>query len=115
MSAHRSAAWPHLCALQVGDPVPAECYVLDYADGTRPLWTVSSVRELRSGGRHLILVDPDTSSPYLFDDLFQGVALSVVTHPGKTMRSQPYRLGYSPGPTLCDMDQQARHAEAGHE
>lgn len=104
-----SAAWKYLRDLQVGDAVPAELYVLDYADGGRPRWQVHSVTELGSGQRVITVVDPDNGSSDLFDDRAR-VALTVITWPAKTMRSQPHMLGTDPPGMLCDMDQQGRHA-----
>lgn len=99
MPEDRSTAWPHLRGLVPGDRVPAELYVLDDQDGTRPRWMVHSARPMSSGGVFLVLVDPD-----------DGVALTVLTWPHATMRSQPHQLGEAPDPTLCDMDQQGRYA-----
>lgn len=110
----RSPAWRHLQGLAAGDPVPAELYVLDYRGGERPSWTVHEVELLDSGGRRLVLVDPDNGGGDLFDDGVRA-ALTVISHPGKTLRSQPHRLGGGWGSMLCDLDQQGRRVagEAG--
>lgn len=109
-------AWPVLAELQAGDEVPAECYVLDYHDGERPRWTVHEVQELGSGVRKLTLVDPNNGA---WEDLLGAstpVALMVLSCERWTLRSQPYELGTVPAPTLCNMDQQARHvAKSGAE
>jgi hypothetical protein len=108
VSREGSAAWPYLQGLAPGDLVPDALYVLDYRDGERPRWTVRSVEELDTGGRVLVLVDRDNGA----DDLFgarEPVALRVITHPGKTLRTQPFMYGASAGNTLCDLDQQGRH------
>lgn len=106
-----SAAWQYLRSLQVGDAVPEDLYVLDYRDDTRPTWTVHAVEELAdTGGRVMVLVDRLNSDDA---DLFGGglfPAVRVITHPNKTLRTQPYPLGGHPGYTLCDMDQQGRNA-----
>lgn len=102
-------AWARLSTLQPGDPVPADVYVLDYRDGTRPPWTVRAAEALPSGGRKLVIENPEHG---LLGDLFavgERVRVTVLVWPGKTLRTQPYLEGGEPGPTLCDMDQQARH------
>lgn len=103
------AAWPQLRTLAVGDQVPRTLYVQDYADGTRPRWTVRELEALPSGGRRLVLVDPDNGAGDLFDE-GQRVAVVVLAWPTKTLRSQPHTFGSCAGNTLCDMDQQARAA-----
>lgn len=99
----QSAAWPYLRDLAAGNLVPAELYVQDYKDGTRPLWTVHSTAELLSGGRMIVLVDPATADEEVT------VAVTVLTWPNSTMRTQPHVLGEGWEPILMDMDQQARH------
>lgn len=103
----RSAAYRVLSRLAAGDEVPVDLYVLDYRDGARPRWTVEHVEPLASGGRKLVLVDPDNGADDLFDD-GRRVHVTVITWPGKTLRTQPYQDG--PGNTLCDLDQQGRAA-----
>lgn len=98
-----SPAWTHLRDLSPGDQVPTDLYVQDYKDGTRPRWTVHSTAHLSSGGRYLVLVDPATEG----DEVT--VAVTVLTWPSSTMRTQPHVLGEDWEPILCDMDQQARH------
>lgn len=110
MPRNRSAAWRHLHGLEPGDSVPAELYVLDYRDGERPRWVVHSVEELITGGRMLVLIDE--SQPYaadLFGRTELPVAVRVIAHRNKTLRTRPYVLGGAAGPTLCDLDQQGRH------
>lgn len=46
-----------LAQLNVGDPVPASVYILDYRDGTLPSWTVEARRDLGADGVQLILAD----------------------------------------------------------
>lgn len=108
MSDGRSAAWGYLATLAAGDPVPTELYMLDYRDGERPRWMVHSVRDLDTGGRVLVVIDRDNGATDLFGPR-EPVALTVITHPNKTLRSQPHVLGRSMGNTLCDLDQQGRH------
>ena len=105
-----SAAFPRLEPLRAGDPVPAELYVKDYTDGTRPRWTVHEVRELRAGVRTLVLIDPDQRRDD--GDLFTPgtpVAVTVLTCRQWTRRSQEHWLGEPMGGELCDLDQQARY------
>lgn len=103
-----SAAWRDLRDLAAGDRVPAELYVLDYRDGERPRWTVHQVEELVTGGRRLILMDPDNAESLDLFDPKGCAAVTVITHPRKTLRSQPHRLGGECGNMLCDLDQQGR-------
>jgi hypothetical protein len=109
----QSPAYSILKDLAVGDEIPASLYVLDRKDGTRPRWVVQEVEHLElTGGRVLVVVDE--TAPYdrdLFGRAEQPVALKIITHPTKTLRSRPYLLGGSCGNTLCDLDQQARHVE----
>lgn len=108
MAEHQSAAWPLLRSLSPGDQVPPELYVLDYRDGDRPRWTVREVEDLVTGGRVLVVVDSDNGAEDLFGAA-DPVALRIVTHPNKTLRTQPFPLSGQPAPMLCDLDQQARH------
>lgn len=101
-----SAAHAFLRGLEPGAVVPAECYVLDYADGIRPRWTVHSAETRGAGVLRLVLIDPDNAGGLVEDG--RPVAVTVITWPAKTLRSQPYPLGTTPRPMLCDMDQQAR-------
>lgn len=105
-----SAAWPYLRDLTAGDVVPAELYVLDYRDGVRPRWQVASRHVTGTGSVVLVLVDPDNGAGDLFDDGTRA-ALTLITHPRKTLRSGPHRLGGPCEGKLCDLDQQGRHAE----
>jgi hypothetical protein len=107
-----SAAWKYLRRLAPGDAVPAELYVLDYRDGDRPRWTVHSVEELDTGGRVLVLVDMGNGADELFGAA-DPIALRVITHPTKTLRTQPFPRSGNPPPMLCDLDQQGRHVAKG--
>lgn len=96
-----------LSTLQPGDRVPATLYVADYANGARPSWTVVERKPMGHGWR-LLLVDPDCR------DLFDQVAVVVLTFPGKTLRTPP-QLHNPDAPAvvtgkLCDMLQQGRYA-----
>lgn len=104
---NESASYQRLAQLSVGDVVPADIYVLDYAEGGRPRWTVVRRDDLRADVVHLVLEDPDNGQGDLFDD-GRRLRVTVITWPAKTLRSQPYLAGSEPPGMLCDMDQQAR-------
>lgn len=100
--------YAQLAALQVGDQVPAEVYVADYADGRRPTWMVEGREELGDCGVRLLLTDPANG------DMFDRPAVIVLTFPAKTLRT-PVQLHGVTGPAvisnkLCDMAQQGRVA-----
>lgn len=105
----RSAAYRVLATLEVGDVVPRDLYVMDYADGTRPVWRVVQRSEHRGGVVQLVVEDPDNGSCELPDDGTR-LRLMILTWPAKTLRSQLYSTGTEPQGMLCDMDQQARAA-----
>lgn len=110
-----SESWALLVGLRRGDSVPSELYVLDYRDGSRPDWVVSEAEELATGGRRLTVVDETNTDK---GDFFGGsdrIALTVLTWPTKTLRTQPYLLGSTARPMLCDMDQQARRVGNLHQ
>jgi hypothetical protein len=108
----QSPAYSFLKNLAAGDLVPTELYMLDYRDGERPPWLVESIEELDTGGRVFVLVDMDNGA----DDLFGAadpVTLRVITHPAKTLRTQPFPRSGNPPAMLCDLDQQGRHVAKG--
>lgn len=96
-----------LAALQPGQTVPADVYVCDYADGTRPAWTVAAREELGAGGVRLDLEDPANG------DLFDRVRVVVLAFPAKVLRTPPQPHGATGeatvGPKLCDLAQQGRY------
>jgi hypothetical protein len=94
--------------LRPGDRVPAPVHVADYRDRSRPPWTVAEREPLGAEGVRLTLVDVATG------DMFDRVAVVVLTFPRKTVRTRPQPHGLT-GPAivggkLCDMLQQGRHA-----
>lgn len=97
-----------LAPLQVGSLVPSQIYVSDYADGTRPAWTVVARESLEAGGVRLDLEDPDNG------DMFDRVRIIVLAFPSKVLRTPPQPHGISPsivGSKLCDLAQQGRYAQ----
>lgn len=98
-----------LVPLQVGQDVPSEVYVADYADGSRPTWVVVARQELDAEGVRLDLEDPGNG------DLFDRVRLVVLAFPTKVLRTPPQLHGLTGdaivGRKLCDMAQ--RPAQAG--
>jgi hypothetical protein len=95
-----------LHALQVGETVPDDVYMLDYADGQPPRWAVIAREELGAGGVKLVLHDKQNA------DLFNCVQLIVLTFPGKTLRTVPHLDDSDDLPgKLCDLAQQGRYAE----
>lgn len=98
-----------LVPLQPGDLVPSEVYVADYADGSRPAWTVAEREELGAGGVRLELEDSSNG------DMFDCVRLIVLTFEAKTLRTPPQPHGLSGQAVicsqLCDMLQQGRYNE----
>ena len=98
-----------LAALQVGQSVPDELYILDYADGTRPLWTVVEREDLPADGVRLMLHDQGQERLTLFEDVVCP-QVQVLSFPAKTLRT-PIHLSNGPLPgQLCDQVQQARYA-----
>jgi hypothetical protein len=96
-----------LAPLQPGDLVPSSVYVADYADGTRPAWTVVEREEIGAGGVRLVLEDATNG------DMFDCVRLIVLSFESKTLRTPPQPHGLSGqaviGDKLCDMLQQDRY------
>lgn len=96
-----------LADLQPGQAVPADIYVCDYADGTRPAWVVAAREALDAGGVRLDLEDPDNG------DLFDRVRVVVLAFPAKVLRTPPQPHGGTGAATvggkLCDLAQQARY------
>lgn len=90
--------------LQVGDSWPEAIYLLDYASGVRPVWTVVERAALDAGGVLLTLDDLDSRT------LFDTVRLFVVSFPGKTLRTGPQLSGTACIGRLCDLRQQQRYA-----
>jgi hypothetical protein len=94
-----------LHGLQVGEIVPDVVYMLDYADGQQPCWTVAAREDLGAGGVKLVLHDKQNAN------LFNCVQLIVLTFPGKTLRTVPHLDGGEMPGRLCDLAQQGRYAE----
>lgn len=95
-----------LAPLQIGQCVPSEIYIADYADGTCPAWIVADRQDLDAGGIRLDLEDPNNG------DLFDRVRLVVLAFPGKVLRTPPQPHGLMPAiiaGKLCDLAQQARY------
>lgn len=105
MTTHPSAAtlYTYLAPLQIGDAVPTEVYILDYADGQQPAWIVTQCEDLSANGVKLTIQDQDNR------DLFNCVQLTILAFPAKVLRTGPYLSG-SPMPgRLCDLTQQGRY------
>lgn len=94
----------HVAVLQAGDPWPADLYLLDYADGAAPAWTVAAREELGAGGVQLTLQDPGNR------DLFEAMQLVVLAFPAKTLRTAAHLASQGGAGRLCDLRQQQRYA-----
>jgi hypothetical protein len=96
-----------LSVLQLGQVVPLDVYVLDYANGERATWTVVAREVLGAGGVKLVLHDQENG------DLFSCPQVIVQTFPAKTLRTQPHLSDLGPNAInkLCDLAQQARYIE----
>jgi hypothetical protein len=116
----KSPAWDILQRLRLYQVIPDELYVLDRKDGGQPQWTIRMIEYLRTGGLVLTVCDVDLTAehPHPHDVFYYSdvelVTLRIITHPNKTLRTQPYLYGTEPPGMLCDLDQQGRHvAKAG--
>jgi len=99
-----------LLPLQPGESVPETCYILDYQDGTIPLWQVY-LREVDGPLIVLVLINHDALKVASLLEPVKWSARQVMVLPGKILASPPYLVGLEgrgPRPMLCDLVQQAR-------
>ena len=104
------AVYQVLSSLHIGDPVPEQCYILDYRNGSIPLWEVQQ-REQDDELVVLVLINRDAPKQATLFEPTQWVARQVLALSNKILATPPYLLGLEgagPRPVLCDLVQQAR-------
>ena len=104
------AVYRVLVPLQIEQTVPEQCYILDYQNGTIPLWQVYQ-REQDDTLVVLVLIDRNASKQATLFEPQQWVARQVLASPGKVLATPIYIIGLDgagPKPMLCDLIQQAR-------
>lgn len=110
------AMYQVLFSLHIGDPVPEQCYILDYRDGTIPLWEVHQ-REQDGALVVLVLINKDAPKQETQIAPSQWVARQVLALPNRILATPPYMIGLDgvmPRPILCDLVQQARAVAKEH-
>lgn len=99
-----------IAGMHVGDVIPAQVYIHDYADGSIPEWTIAEI-EQHDFLLIVTFIDPSSTAQSITQECMVSIGLDVFFAPEKTLSAPTYL--YYPGceharNMLCDIRQEAR-------